>query len=123
MAKKLTWSEELVGRKLPADAPYIDQIMAGFVRADGTFCGRMEPGDRWLRAPWKRCVRAGWVKSSGIGFGKGAVIYFLTDRGEAEAVAARARVNAVRDARNQWSLDWKAAWAAKQGAATQEEPT
>ncbi|MBB5664771.1 hypothetical protein GGE68_002968 [Rhizobium leguminosarum] len=112
--KKLTWSEELVGRPLPKDSPYIDQIMAGFVRTDGTFCGRMEPGDRWLRAPWKKCVRAGWVKSSGIGFGKGAVIYFLTDRGEAEAAAAKARVTAVREARTRWSLDWKAAWASKQ---------
>lgn len=112
--KKLTWSEELVGRPLPKDSPYIDQIMAGFVRTDGTLCGRVEPGDRWLRAPWKKCVRAGWVKSSGIGFGKGAVIYFLTDRGEVEAAAAKARVTAVREARTEWSLDWKAAWAAKQ---------
>lgn len=115
MAKKMTWSEELVGRKLPKDSPYIDQIMAGFVRADGTFCGRMEPIDRWLRPAWKKCRRAGWVKSSGIGFGKNAVIFFLTESGEAEAKAAKDRVTAVREARAQWSRDWNEAWRLKQG--------
>jgi len=115
MAKKMTWSEEMVGRKLPPEAKYIDTIMAGFVRDDGTFCGRMEPGDRWLRAPWKKCVRAGWVKSSGIGFGKNAVIYFLTVRGEVEALAAKERVVATRKARDQWSADWTAAWGARKG--------
>lgn len=117
MSKKMTWSEELIGRKLPKDSTYIDQIMAGFVRADATFCGRMEPIDRWLRAPWKRCVRAGWVKSSGIGFWKNAVIYFLTERGEAEAAAAKERVTSAREARAQWSCDFNLAWKKKQGEA------
>ncbi|PZP69512.1 MAG: hypothetical protein DI604_17905 [Delftia acidovorans] len=109
MKKQPTWSETLVGRRLPKDSPYVDQIMAGFVRTEGSFCGRMEPIDRWLRAPWKKCVRAGWVKSSGFGFGKGAIVYFLTDSGEAAAAAARSRVDAVREARNQWSRDFIAA--------------
>lgn len=115
--KKLTWSEELVGRKLPADAKYIDTIMAGFVRDDGTFCGRMEPIDRWLRAPWKSCRRAGWVKASILSFGKNATIFFLTESGEAEALAAKGRVKSAREAREQWSLDWTKAWQSKQEAA------
>ncbi|MEB2845956.1 hypothetical protein [Endobacterium cereale] len=115
--KKMTWSEELVGRKLPADAKYGDVLMAGFVREDGKFCGRMEPIDRWLRAPWKKCRRAGWVKASALSFGKNATIYFLTERGEAEALAAKERVRAAREARAQWSRDWTVAWQAKQEAA------
>jgi hypothetical protein len=117
MGRKMTFGEQLVGRKLPADATYIDQIMASFVKDDGTFCGRMEPGDRWLRAPWKKCVRAQWVRSSGIGFGKGMVIYFLTERGETEARAAKERVTSARESRAQWSRDWKYAWQQKQEAA------
>lgn len=111
--KKLSWSEELVGRPVPKDSPYIDQIMAGYVEEDGTFCGRMEPGDRWLRPAFGKIKRAGWVESS-FGFGKGAVIFFLTERGKPEALAAKERVRAVREARVQWSADWNTAWAAKQ---------
>lgn len=114
--KKLTWSEELVGRKLPPDSKYIDQLMAGFVRVDGTFCGRMEPIDRWLRTPWKKIRRAGWVSHSGLSFGKTAGIFFLSERGEAEALAAKERVTTAREARTQWSLDWNAAWKFKQEA-------
>ena len=112
--KKLSWSEELVGRPVPRDAPYIDQIMAGYVKEDGTFCGRMEPGDRWLRPAFSKVKRKGWVESSILSFGKGATIFFLTERGKPEALAAKDRVRAVRDARQQWSVDWNAAWAAKQ---------
>ncbi|NNH56941.1 hypothetical protein HLI01_08985 [Rhizobium laguerreae] len=115
--KKLSWSEEIVGRPLPKDSPYIDQIMAGFVKADGAFCGRMEPGDRWLRPAWTKARRAGWVKHSGLGFGKNAGIWFLTDRGETEALAAKARVTATKEARTQWSRDFTEAHRKKQ-----EEP-
>lgn len=111
--KKLSWSEELVGRKLPKESPYIDQIMAGFVKADGTFCGRMEPGDRWLRPAWSRIKRAGWVEPS-FGFGKGMVIYFLTERGKPEGVEAKGRVVSVCEARAQWSRDFAAAHDAAQ---------
>ena len=112
--KNPSWSEELVGRPVPKDSPYIDHIMAGYVKEDGTFCGRMEPGDRWLRPAFTKAKRNGWVKASILSFGKGATIYFLTERGEPEALAAKERVKAVRETRRQWSEDWKAAWAVKQ---------
>jgi DNA-binding transcriptional regulator PaaX len=115
--KKLTWSEELVGRKLPPEPKHIDSLMADYVKADGTFCGRMEPGDRWLRPAFTKMRKNGWVKASILSFGKGATIYFLTERGEPEALAAKDRVRAAKEARAQWSHDWKAAWQQKQEAA------
>ncbi|WP_457659614.1 hypothetical protein [Sinorhizobium medicae] len=114
--KKLSWSEELVRRPVPKDSPYIDQIMAGYVRDDGTFCGRMEPSDRWLRPAFAKIKRRGWIEAS-FGFGKGAVIFFLSDRGKPEALAAKERVKAVREARRQWCVDWNEAWRGKQEAA------
>lgn len=111
--KKLSWAEELVGRPVPKEAPYIDLIMAGYVKEDGTVCGKMEPGDRWLRRAFTKIKRKGWVESS-FGFGKGMVIFFLTERGKPEALAAKERVKAAREARQQWSADWNTAWAAKQ---------
>ena len=51
MAKRpFTPSEALVGRPLPKEASYRDQLLAGHLKEDGTPCGRMTPGDRWLTA-------------------------------------------------------------------------
>lgn len=93
-----------------------DHAVLAYVRDDGTFCGRMEPSGRWLRPAFTRIKRRGWVEAS-FGFGKGAVIFFLSDRGKPEALAAKERVKAVREARRQWGVDWNEAWRAKQGAA------
>jgi hypothetical protein len=118
MAKKNpSWSEQLVGRHCPKDAPYIDQIMAGYVKEDGSFCGRMEPVDRWLRPAFTKTKRKGWVKASILSFGKGATIFFLTERGEPEALAAKARVIAAREARRQWSMDFNEAFRKYKGEA------
>lgn len=118
MAKKNpSWSEQLVGRPCPKDAPYIDQIMAGYVKEDGSFCGRMEPVDRWLRPAFTKMKRKGWVSASILSFGRGATIFFLTERGEPEAAAAKERVTAVREERRQWSQDFNEAYRKFKGEA------
>lgn len=115
--KNPSWSEQLVGRPCPKDAPYIDQIMAGYVKEDGSFCGRMEPLDRWLRPAFTKMKRKGLVAASILSFGKGATIFFLTERGEPEAVAARQRVIAAREARHQWGKDFNEAYRKSQAEA------
>lgn len=130
MPKPMTPSERLVGRRLPPEPTYADQILAAFVKEDGSFCGRAEPSDSWLRPAFKKLQRAGYLRFSfAIGFGTGrgqsSRIFVLTEKGQQPAREALERATARRAARNQWSIDCTAAWraAAKaKAAATQEEP-
>lgn len=103
MARKpLTPSESLVGRRLPPDSTYFEQIMSGFVKEDGTFRGKFEPADSWLRPAHRKARKEGLITLGlKIGFGKGpaAGLYYLTDKGEAVATAARATCVEKRAAR------------------------
>lgn len=117
----MTWSEKIVGRPLPREASYRDQILAGFLREDGTPCGRAEPSEKWLRRPFlqlrkKRLVRLNTKVSlqGGRPFG----IYGLTRTGLVEAEAAGARVRDVKAARDAWTRDLMAA----RKAAREENP-
>jgi hypothetical protein len=94
----------------------IDEVLAGYVKPDGTFCGRFRPEGSWTYAAFSTIRRNGWVKASGLSFGKGMELYFLTDRGEPEALAAKERVRLVREARVQWSRDFTEAHNAKVAA-------
>ena len=124
--KTFTPSELLVGRPLPRDASYRDQLLAGHLRADGTPCGRMTPGDRWLSAPHRELRKAGLIRS-----GQGRVsllggaptdIWFLTDKGVEAARAASGRLVAAREARTAWSRDLLAARRAVMKAARAPGP-
>ena len=121
MAGKLvTWSEQLAGYRLPAYPKHIDTLMAGFVKADGTLGNSFPPVDSWLRPAWRKVKRSGWVRCTNFGLsfmgGKPEYLWTLTPSGEAEALAARARVAAIEAARNQWSRDFGAAYAAQRAA-------
>jgi len=122
MAKPMTQSEQVVGRRLPPEPTYRDTILAGFVRTDD-FCGRFPPIDSWLRTPWTRIRKDGLVRASGvrIGFGEGArqsdMIWYLSAKGEIEAPLAVERVRAANEARKQWSRDYLAALQARRGDA------
>jgi hypothetical protein len=94
----------------------IDEVLAGYVKPDGTFCGRFRPEGSWTYAAFSTIRRNGWVKASGLSFGKGMELYFLTDRGEPEALAAKERVRLVREARVQWRRDFTEAHNAKVAA-------
>jgi len=110
MAKKpFTPSEAMVGRPLPKDASFRDQLLAGHIREDGSPCGRMTPGERWLTAADRDLRKSGLLRSgTRVGFegGRPADIWNLTERGLEEARFARARVHAAREARRTWSQDF-----------------
>lgn len=104
MAKKMTHSEQLVGRRLPPLPSYIDQLMASFIKG-GEICNRMTPGDSWLRPAHARARKNGWIRHSGLSFGKGMDIWMLTESGYEEAWSASYRVAAANLARAEWSRE------------------
>lgn len=127
--RPFTPSEQIVGRPLPKDASYRDQLLAGHIREDGTACGRMTPGDRWLMAAHRDLRKSGLIRSGArISFGRGrpADIWYLTERGLVAAREARERVLAAREARRAWSQDFlaarRAAMAASRASKTEGEP-
>ena len=126
MAKRpFTPSEVLVGRPLPKDASYRDQLLSGHLREDGTPCGRMTPGDRWLTGPHLDLRKSGLIRSGArISFERGrpADIWYLTERGLEEARVARERVLAAREARRAWSQDFLDARRAAMTTARTEDP-
>lgn len=126
MAKRpFTPSESLVGRPLPKEAPYRDQLLAGHLKEDGTPCGRMTPGDRWLSAPHRELRKAGLIRSGArvslLG-GAPTDVWYLTEKGVAAAHEARKRVIAAREARNAWSQDFLDARRAAMAAARAPSP-
>lgn len=104
MAKPMTWTEQIVVRRLPPLPSYFDQMMAGFVKPDGTFCGRMSPVERWFAPAHRKARKAGFLYFS-ISFGKGADIWVLTDRGKPVALEAKVKVNRMNEARAEWSRE------------------
>ena len=130
MAKRpFTPSEELVGRPLPKDASYRDQLLSGHLREDGTPCGRMTPGDLWLTGPHLGLRKSGLIRSGGrvsIEKGRPIDLWYLTERGLDEARLARERVLAAREGRRAWSQDFlnarRAAMAAARSQAPEAEP-
>jgi hypothetical protein len=111
MAKRrpFTPSEQLVGRPLPKDASYRDQLLAGHLKEDGTPCGRMTPGDRWLTAAHRDLRKSGLIRSGSrvsLEGGRPADVWYLTERGLEAARAAKARVSSAREARSAWSRDF-----------------
>ncbi|XKM40359.1 hypothetical protein A4U53_030995 [Rhizobium ruizarguesonis] len=114
--KKLSWSEQICGRPCPPMPKIVDEVLANYVKADGAFCGRFRPEGSWTYHAFTTIRRNGWVEASALSFGKGMELYFLTDRGEPEALAAKERVRAAREARVQWSRDFNEAHLAKLAA-------
>lgn len=110
MAKRpFTSSEAMVGRPLPKGASYRDQLLAGHLREDGTPCGRMTPGDRWLTASHRVLRKSGLICSGtrvSLDKGRPVDIWYLTEKGIVAARAAKVRVLAAREARRAWSQDF-----------------
>lgn len=110
--RKWTDSEMMVGRRLPPLPSYKDTLMAGFVKerdcldaGEDVFCGRMDPMETYLKPAWKQMRRAGWVRYTGF-----LGIWFLTDRGQVEAIAAYDRCKLANKKRDQWGSDCRKAW-------------
>jgi hypothetical protein len=130
MAKRpFTSSEAMVGRPLPKGASYRDQLLAGHLREDGTPCGRMTPGDRWLTEPHRDLRKSGLIRSgTRVSFERGRPvdIWYLTEKGVVAARAAKVRVLAAREARKAWSQDFldarRAAMAAARAPSLEARP-
>lgn len=107
--KPFTASEQIVGRKIPKEAPYRDLLLAGHLKGDGTPCGRLTPGDRWLSAAHRDLRKSGLIRSAlQVSFmgGRPTNLWHLTEKGLVEARAAVDRVVAAREARRAWSQEF-----------------
>lgn len=110
MKRRLTPMEQAVGRPLPALPKHIDTVMAGWAE-DGELPtkARFLPHEEWLRAACRKARKNGWLRStnSGISFMGSRPDYFFvaTEKGFAEAKAARKRVDESTVARRLWALD------------------
>lgn len=108
--RKMSPAEQRVGRHLPKDATYLDQLMAGFVKEDGTASDRMTPSDSWLKPAHKKARQKGWIRASPLKISimgsKPIAIWYPTETGLEEAKAARLRVQEARERRQKWNEDF-----------------
>lgn len=119
----MTPAEEMVGRRLPPEASRLDQLLTRHVAADGTFCGRLPPDESWMKAAMLKARRTGLLRHGGLsirfdGDRKASGVWYLTEKGEAEAMLAKARVEAAGAARRKWSRDHQEALNASRAAAS-----
>lgn len=109
MAKRMTPSEEMVGRRLPPYPKHIDTVMAGFVR-DGEFRQCLPPSEDFLKPAFRQARKKGWLRATNLGIsfmGSRAEYYWqVSDKGQPEALAAAERVATRNAERKQWSDDW-----------------
>lgn len=106
--RPFTPSEVIVGRKIPKEASYRDLLLAGYLKEDGTPCGRMTPGDRWLMAAHRALRKSGLIRSGlqvSLMGGRPVSIWHLTEKGFVEARGAVERVLTARAARSAWSQE------------------
>ena len=128
MAKrKLTPSEQLVGRHRPAEPPHRDRILARFIGPDGAVKRSTSP-ESWENAAFRKLRQQGMVKLfmrvgfAGARMGVHDGVWEITERGEPEARAARARVDVIEAARRAWTQDFQAAWKARKAERAQDKP-
>lgn len=101
---KPTPMERLVGRPCPPHPRHIDTVMAAHVAPDGQMVGRFRPAERWLAPAHLKARRQGWLRAGvSISFcgRRPEPIWYLTQTGEAQARAARLRVDAAVAARRE----------------------
>lgn len=124
MPKAMTPSEKFVGRRLPKEASYRDQLLSGFLKSQDEFCGKGEPNESWLRPAWKKLKMERLIRFGiAIGFGRATLkIYHLEPAGEVAAREAHARVTAARAARAQWATDFMAKRREMRPAADKSNP-
>jgi DNA-binding PadR family transcriptional regulator len=110
--RAMTPNERLVGRHFPKEPRYLDLLMAGFLKEDGTPCGRMEPSESHLRPAHKKAKKQGWIRASPVAISlmgsKPSYIFYLTESGIEEAKAAKQRVLENHEQRRQWNTDFMA---------------
>ncbi|MCE6959222.1 hypothetical protein LAZ40_09175 [Cereibacter sphaeroides] len=108
MGKPLSFMEKLVGRRCPPHPRHRDTLLAFFADDEGNAVTAAEPAEAWLRRPFREARRKGllrlvdrWSICGGTPFGR----FEPTAAGLVEAIAAKARVKAARQAREAWGRD------------------
>lgn len=117
----MTFSERLVGRRKPADPSHFTELMAGFVKPDGTLCGRSNPSDRWMVPAFTKARKEGLIRMGmRMGFGGRPGprdgIWYLTERGEPVARECRKDFDEKRAEITAWARDVTAALRARKAA-------
>lgn len=116
--KPMTHSEQIVGRRIPPNPTYFEILMSGFVKEDGSFVGRFEPSESFMRPAHRKARKEGLIRAAGLkvgfGSGRGASLFSLTERGKKVAVAAAEICAAKRADRHVWSTDFSKAYKAAQ---------
>lgn len=122
----MTPAERMVGRRLPPEASRLDQLLTRHVSSDGTFCGRLPPDESWMKAAMLKARRTGLLRHGGLsirfeGDRKASGVWYLTEKGETEALLAKTRVDAATAARMAWSKDHQLALNASRRASASSE--
>lgn len=110
MVKPMTPSEQLVGRRLPSPASYMDTYLAGYVKNAETqeFSNRFAPSDSWMRPSHTKARKSGFIKALdkwSIMGSKPEYMWTLTDKGKEAALEAYVRYHKAEEARKQWGAD------------------
>lgn len=81
--------------RLVREPTHFQRLLARFVKADGTFCGKLLPVERWWNPAIKR-ARSGYIMATVLAFGPSLKdrVWFLTPKGEAAAREAVAHIEA-----------------------------
>ena len=70
----------------PKQLSYMDQLLLMHRRADGTYCGKFKPIDRWYNSAHLKARREGLLKAGPLKIalekGPGHYIWWLTDKGQ-----------------------------------------
>lgn len=127
MAKPMTRTEQLVGRRRPKDATHRQVLLSRFVKADGGFGASAEPADAWLRPAHLKLRREGLIRKTidlSIMGSKAFGIWELTERGREPALAAARDVRASRESIAAWGKEvGLAVFAQLRGEAPADDPT
>ena len=112
MAKKpLSFSEQIVGRKCPPNAKYMDTYMAGYVidAEEGKFGAKFTPSDSWMRPSHKKARQSGYIRlldKWSIMGSKAMDRWHLTEKGKEAALESYLKVQEMNLARNQWAKEF-----------------
>lgn len=110
MPKAMTPMEQAVGRRLPRYPKHIDTVMARWAEeGDTPTKARFSPSEEWLRPAFRKAVKNGWLRDTRHGISwmgsRPDFLFMATETGFLEARAARARVDAINEARTEWTKD------------------
>ena len=122
MAKPMTWSESIVGRRLSPYPKHLDTVMNMYWHNGQAF----PPIDTYLRPAFRQARKNGWIRRTRFGLsimgGKAEYMWELTERGKVACSEAHERFVAAHTARELWGKDFNIAYKAFKANNEQEKP-